>query len=717
VHSEVLEDGRTRVVWVDPFKKPSYLFALVAGNLKCHSGSYTTTSGRDVKLEIWVEPQNIDKCGHALVSLQKSMKWDEDTFGLEYDLDIYMIVAVGDFNMGAMENKGLNVFNSKFVLASPDTATDADYEGIEGVIAHEYFHNWTGNRVTCRDWFQLTLKEGLTVFRDQQFSGDMISKAVLRIQDVRGLRMAQFPEDDGPMAHPIRPESYIEMNNFYTATVYSKGAEVIRMYHTLLGAEGFRKGMDLYFERHDGEAVTCDDFRSAMADANDRDLTQFENWYTQAGTPTLEVTENFDAAAKQYSLTFEQSRGAVAGGSDFQPMHIPVRLGLLSAVDGKDLPLHGEVPEAGATEAVIELLAERTCVTFTNVEARPVPSVLRDFSAPVKLKMEESEADLAFRMAHDSDSFNRWEAGQRLMKLVLLGLIADVQAGRELALNQGLVDAYGSLLSDKQLDPALKANAMGLPAERILAQELEVVDPDAIHEARVFAIKGLARAHRELLLEIYAASKVAGPYRYAKEDMGARSLRNSCLGLLSSLISEGGGTEIGILKTHFEEADNMTDQISALATFAGKEIPERDEAMASFYGQWKHDPLVVDKWFMVQATSSHPEVFEHLLELYKHSDFTMKNPNRARALVGAFAGGNLWGFHRKDGEGYRFIADRVLEVDSLNPQVASRLVSSFNSWKRYDEGRQAHMKSQLERIVATDGISKDVFEIVSKALA
>jgi len=716
--TEVLESGLTRVVWEDPHKKPAYLFALVAGNLKCHAGDYTTTSGRKVALEIWVEPQNIEKCEHALVSLQKSMKWDEDTYGLEYDLDIYMIVAVGDFNMGAMENKGLNVFNSKFVLASPDTATDGDYEGIESVIGHEYFHNWTGNRVTCRDWFQLTLKEGLTVFRDQQFSGDMISKAVLRIQDVRGLRMGQFPEDAGPMAHPIRPESYIEMNNFYTATVYQKGAEVIRMYHTMLGEGGFRKGMDLYFERHDGSAVTCNDFRAAMADANGRDLTQFENWYTQAGTPTLKVTESFDAAQSEYTLNFEQSRGDVPGGGDFQPMLLPVRLGLLDPATGADLALHGGAPVDGATEAVIELTEARTSVTFTGIQARPVPSVLRNFSAPVRLDMEESESDLAFRMAHDSDSFNRWEAGQRLMKIVLLGLIADVQAGRELSLNEGLVSAFGAILADTDLDSALKANAMAVPAERILAQEFETIDPDAIHTARVFVMRGLAKAHQPALLEVYNASTVDGPYRYAKEDMGARSLRNTCLGLLSSLIGQGGdGDEIATLKTHYHEADNMTDQIAALAILAGKDISERDEAIADFYGQWKHDPLVIDKWFTVQAMTSHADVFQHVQDLYGHADFTMKNPNRMRSLIGAFAAGNMYGFHRKDGKAYTFVADRVIEADSLNPQIASRLVSSFNSWKRYDEGRQALIKAELERIVGTEGLSKDVFEIVSKALA
>jgi aminopeptidase N len=648
------------------------------------------------------------------------MKWDEEVFGLEYDLDIYMVVAVNDFNMGAMENKGLNVFNSKFVLASPDTATDGDYQGIEGVIAHEYFHNWTGNRVTCRDWFQLTLKEGLTVFRDQQFSADMISKALLRIEDVRGLRLGQFPEDAGPMAHPIRPESYIEMNNFYTATVYSKGAEVIRMYHTMLGADGFRKGMDLYFERHDGGAVTCDDFRAAMADANGRDLAQFERWYTQAGTPTLAVTESFDEAKSEYTLTFEQSRGPVAGQGDFEPMHMPVRLGLLDPVTGADLALHGDVPVDGATEAVIELTAERTCVTFTGISQRPVPSVLRQFSAPVKLQMVESRTDLAFRMAHDSDAVNRWEAGQRLMKDVLVELIGNVQAGEELVLDAGLDAAYGKLLADTDLDDALKASAMGIPAERALAQEFDVIDPDAIHTARAFVMQSLSRSHHAKLIELFEASKVEGPYRYDKIDMGKRSLRNSCRALACSLIGlkgEGDGDEIAMVVTQFKEADNMTDQISALATLAGKDIPERKEALVAFYHQWKHDPLVVDKWFTVQAANSHPTVVENVIELYGHPDFTMKNPNRARSLVGAFAMGNQAGFHRKDGAGYQFLADRVLEVDSLNPQIASRLVSSFNTWRRFDESRQSLMKAQLERIIATEGLSKDVFEIVSKALA
>jgi aminopeptidase N len=717
VASETLDDGRHRVVWEDPYKKPSYLFALVAGNLKCHSGTFKTMSGRKVDLEIYVEPQNIDKCEHALESLKKSMRWDEEVFGLEYDLDVYMIVAVGDFNMGAMENKGLNVFNSKFVLASPDTATDVDYEGIESVIAHEYFHNWTGNRVTCRDWFQLTLKEGLTVFRDQQFSADMLSADLKRIEDVRGLRLAQFPEDAGPMAHPIRPESYIEMNNFYTSTVYQKGAEVIRLYHTLLGAEGFRKGMDLYFERHDGSAVTCDDFRAAMADANGRDLAQFERWYTQAGTPTLAVTEAFDAAKKEYTLTFEQSRGAVPGQDVFEPMHIPVRLGLLSAKTGKDLALHGEVPEQGATEAVIELTASKTCVTFTGIDARPVPSVLRGFSAPVRLKMEVSKADLAFRMAHDSDAFNRAEAGQNLMMLVLKELVAKVQAGANLELDAELSAAYGKVLTSTDLDPAMRAAAMALPQERVLGQEYDTVDPDAIHAARVFLCRALAGAHRATLRSLYDSNKVAGEYRYAAEDMGKRSLRNASLALMACLIgTPGDGDEIALLKTHFDEATNMTDQIAGLAMLSNHDIPERKVAIDSFFDQWKHDPLVIDKWFTVQAMSSIKSVVESVNDLYGHPDFTMKNPNRARSLVGAFAAGNQWGFHRADGAGYRFLADRVIEVNSLNPQVASRLVSAFNSWRRFDGDRQALIKGELERILATEGLSNDVFEIVSKAV-
>ncbi|MDF1800326.1 MAG: aminopeptidase N [Planctomycetota bacterium] len=718
VGHEELENGHTRVTWVDPHKKPAYLFALVAGKLECHAGTFTTMSGREVKLEIWVEPQNIEKCEHALVSLQKSMKWDEEVFGLEYDLDIYMVVAVDDFNMGAMENKGLNVFNSQYVLASPATATDGDYEGIEGVIAHEYFHNWTGNRVTCRDWFQLTLKEGLTVFRDQQFSADMLSHAVQRIGDAQRLRLAQFAEDAGPMAHPIRPESYIEMNNFYTSTVYEKGAEVIRMYHTLLGAEGFRKGMDLYFERHDGQAVTCDDFRAAMADASGKDLDQFERWYTQAGTPTLTVTEAFDAAKSEYTLTFEQSRTDVPSGNPFEPMHLPVRLGLLGA-DGKDLALHGEVPEQGATEAVIELRAERTCVTFTGITARPVPSLLRNFSAPVKLVMDESKADLAFRMANDSDAFNRYEAGQRLMKQVLLALVADASAGKDLAMDAELSAAYAALVANTELDPSLKAMAMGVPAERALAQEVEVVDPDAIHAARSFVRRELAAANRDTLFELYRANEVTGAYRYHKDDIGRRSLRNSCLGLLSTLIGAegiGSGEELGTLVDHFKEADNMTDEITALAMLASCDVPERAEAMAAFHQKWKHEPLVINKWFTVQSTSSHPQVVDQVLDLFGHPDFTMKNPNRARSLVGAFAMGNHVGFHRADGAGYRFLAERVIEIHELNPQVAARLVGSFNAWRRYDQDRQTMMQGQLQRILAVDGLSKNVFEIVSKAL-
>jgi len=719
VSEETLDDGRRRVVWEDPHKKPSYLFALVAGKLKCHAGSFTTQSGREVALEIYVEPQNIDKCEHALDSLIKSMKWDEEVYGLEYDLDIYMIVAVGDFNMGAMENKGLNVFNSKFVLASPDTATDGDYEGIESVIAHEYFHNWTGNRVTCRDWFQLTLKEGLTVFRDQQFSADMLSADLMRIGGVRGLRLGQFPEDAGPMAHPIRPEQYIEMNNFYTATVYQKGAEVIRMYHTLLGAEGFRKGMDLYFERHDGSAVTCDDFRAAMADANGRDLAQFERWYTQAGTPTLKVSEAFDAGAKEYTLTFEQSRGEVPGQGEFEPMHLPVRMGLLSAKDGSDLPLHGEVPEAGATEVVLELTAAKTCVTFTGIDERPVPSLLRGFSAPVRLELEASKADLAFRMAHDSNAFNRWEAGQALMIQVLKGLIADAQAGRALELDPELADAYGKVLASPELDPAMRAAAMSIPAERVLGQEYEVVDPDAIHTARVFLCAALAKTYRRELQELYDGHAVSGPYRYDAEDMGKRSLRHASLGLIACLIGQdtGDGDEIALAKRHFDEAANMTEQVAGLAILSNHDIPERKDAMQSFYDQWKHDPLVIDKWFTVQSLASLPTVVESVVELYGHKDFTMKNPNRARSLVGAFAAGNQWGFHRADGAGYRFLADRVIEVDGLNPQVASRLVSAFNAWRRFDGDRQALVKGELERILKTEGLSNDVFEIVSKALS
>ncbi len=605
-------DGRRWVRWEDPHPKPSYLFALVAGTLEAHAGEFTTRSGRKVKLEVFVEPKDIDSAAHAYESLVRSMKWDEDVFGLECDLDNYMVVAVSDFNMGAMENKGLNIFNSKFVLARPETATDDDYEAIEEVIGHEYFHNWTGNRVTCRDWFQLTLKEGLTVYRDQRFSADMTSAPVKRIGDVRGLRVGQFREDSGPMAHPIRPESYIEMNNFYTSTVYRKGAEVVRMYASLLGTEGFRRGMDLYFERHDGQAVTCDDFRAALADANGRDLGQFERWYTQAGTPILEAEGSYDPGAQTYSLTLRQTRPAIPDQPDYEPMLMPVAVGLMDA-SGSDLALRlsGE-DSPGAETRVLELSASEQTYVFVDVAAEPVPSILRGFSAPVILRMQRSREQLAFQMAHDSDSFKRWDAGQELAQEVLLGLIDDHAAGRELTLDAAFAAAWGRILADGSLDGSLKALALALPAEMHLGSQREPVPVEGIHAARTFLRQALAQHHRSALLATYQECSPAVAYSNDKASIDRRRLRSATLSYLGIL---GGVEERALAVTQFEGADNMTDAQAALMVLADAPGAEREKALEDFHAKWKHDALVVDKWFAVQALSGAEDTLERVQAL------------------------------------------------------------------------------------------------------
>ncbi len=697
-----LPGGRHWVQWEDPFRKPSYLFALVAGDLVCHRGTFTTASGRDVALEIWVEADNADKCEHALASLQAAMKWDEDTYGLEYDLDIYMIVAVNDFNMGAMENKGLNIFNSKYVLAKPSTATDDDYEGIESVVSHEYFHNWTGNRVTCRDWFQLTLKEGLTVFRDQEFSADMTSRPVQRIKDVTRLRTAQFAEDAGPLAHPIRPESYIEMNNFYTATVYEKGAEVVRLYQTLLGREGFRKGLRRYLETHDGCAVTCDDFRRAMADANDADLTQLDRWYLQAGTPVVRAHGAWDESAGVYALTLRQSQRAFPGEPAPLPLPIPVRVGLLGA-DGKDI--------AGAARTLELTEAEQT-FTFEGVRERPVASIARGFSAPIKVEAERSHEELAFLMAHDSDPFNRWEASQDLAKHVLLGLVERVLEGESLEFDEGLVHAFQKVLSDPGLDGSMKALTLTLPSEELLAQELDVVDPDAVHRARRFAVAEIASALRDDLMGAYEQHK-RGTEAIDKVQIARRRIKNRALRYLVAL-EEPETTAMAV--EQLRTAPGMTDYEAAFMSLVDLVSPEADSAIDGFYQRWREDPLVLDKWFRMQAMSSTPAAFDRVVALSKHPDFTLANPNRARSLLYAFAAGNPVAFHRPGGEAYRFVADQILELDAINPQVAARIVSSFNQWKRYEPGRSKLMKAELERIASRPGISKDVSEIVERAL-
>jgi aminopeptidase N len=710
----LLDDGRHFATFADPFPKPSYLFAVVAGPLAAVEDRFETASGRKVQLQIFVEARNRHRCAHAMRSLQEAMRWDETTYGLECDLDEYKIVAVDDFNMGAMENKGLNVFNSKYVLADPETATDADFQGVEAVIAHEYFHNWTGNRVTCRDWFQLSLKEGLTVFRDQEFSGDMGSRAVKRIADVRLLRNGQFPEDAGPMAHPVRPESYVEINNFYTATVYNKGAEVIRMYQTLLGVDGFKRGLRLYLERHDGQAVTTDDFLAAMADANAVDLSQFRRWYSQAGTPRLEVTGRFDAAAGEYRLGVRQSCPPTPEQPDKEPFLIPLAVGLLGP-DGGDLPLQlaGEAVPGGTTRVLTVAAAEQS-FRFVNVPAAPVPSLLRGFSAPVRLDFPYGQEQLAFLFAHDSDPFNRWDAGQRLASRLLLELVAAVQAGRDPRVPELFLEAFRAALTDRSADPALLALALTLPGETELADAMTVADPGAVHAARQQLRRAVAETLAAELAATLANNSDPGPYQRTSRAIGRRSLKNLCLAYQA--MRDTAEVAAACL-ARYTAADNMTDRLAALSCLSHSGHPQREAALEDYCRRYRNDPLVLDKWFAVQAASSRDDTLDQVETLLAHPAFTMKNPNRVRALVGTFVHGNPGRFHDPGGAGYRFLADRVLELDPLNPQVAARLAGALSRWRRYDSGRQQLMHAQLERIQAHPGLSRDVGEIVAKSLA
>ncbi len=713
VESGELDDGRHYARFEDPFPKPSYLFAMVAGQLTAIDDSFVTMSGRKVSLQIFVEERNRYKCDHAMLSLKNAMRWDEEVYGLEYDLDEYKVVAVDDFNMGAMENKGLNVFNSKYVLAKPETATDADFQGIEGVIGHEYFHNWTGNRVTCRDWFQLSLKEGLTVFRDQEFSADMGSRAVKRIGEIRLLRNFQFPEDAGPMSHPVRPESYIEINNFYTATVYNKGAEVIRMYQTLLGKEGFQQGMKLYFERHDGQAVTTDDFLAAMADANGADLNQFRRWYSQSGTPVLDVEGRYDAEAKTFCLTVRQSCPDTPEQSAKQPFLVPLRIGLLGP-DGQDLPLQFVAEEkAQIGSRTLKITEAEQSFTFVNLPVAPVPSLLRDFSAPVKVDYPYDREELSFLFAKDNDAFNRWEAGQRLATDILLEMVSDIVAKRAVEVPGDFLTAFRSALQDREADPALLSLALTLPGEMELAEAMGVADPGAIHIARQVLRKTLAAALHEDFTAVLDTMQDDGLYSLTSEAIGRRSLKNLCLGYLALL-------DIPSIQQNcfdrFADADNMTDRMAALTCLVHNRLPRWEEVLAAFYHQFENDPLVVDKWFTLQATSPQAETLTEIEALMSHPAFTMRNPNRVRSLVGAFAQGNPARFHDLSGAGYAFLADRVIELDTLNPQVAARLVSPLSRWRRYDSERQGMMKVQLERIQRQDNLSTDVGEIVGKSL-
>jgi len=706
---EDLGDGRHRITWVDPHPKPCYLFALVAGDLVSVKDHYTTKSGRPVDLGIYVRRGDEDKCAHAMRSLKTSMRWDEDVFGLEYDLDVFNIAAVSDFNMGAMENKGLNVFNTKYVLAKPETATDGDYQGIESVIAHEYFHNWTGDRVTCRDWFQLSLKEGLTVYRDQEFSADQSSRAVKRIGDVRALRAAQFREDRGPLAHPVQPKSYLAIDNFYTATVYSKGAEVIRMMATIIGREAFRKGMDLYFERHDNSAVTIEDFVAAMADASGVNLDKFRTWYDQAGTPEVSVDDVYDPDSKQYRLTIRQNTKPTPGQPDKQPVVIPMAMGLLDG-NGQELEtrLAGETSSKPGTRVLLADDAETT-FTFEDVASPPVPSLFRGFSAPVKLSGISPERS-RFLAAHDTDPFVRWESGQQYATRVLLDLIPAWHRGDTLTIDSGLIEAFAETLAQSDKDPAFVAEAMYLPGEAYLADQMEVADVDAIHAVRDAARIAIGEALRDRLRATYDRYTDSGPYSIDGAAIGRRALRNACLAYLSA------GGDPSPAKHQFDTAGNMTDSLAALGVLANIDRPERVVALAAFHARWHDDPLVLDKWFSIQATSSLLDAVAHVRALSRHADFDLRNPNRIRALVGAFAGANQVRFHDPKGEGYRFVADIVIQLDPSNPQVAARMVGPLGQWRRMDVSRQALMRAELERILALPGLSTNTYEMVSKSL-
>ncbi|MBV9252354.1 MAG: aminopeptidase N [Acetobacteraceae bacterium] len=692
-------NGRHRVTWTDPHPKPCYLFALVAGDLVAVKDSFTTRSGRNVELGIWIRHGDEDRCAHAMRSLKAAMKWDEEVFGLEYDLDVFNIAAVSDFNMGAMENKGLNVFNTKYVLAKPETATDGDYQGIETVIAHEYFHNWTGNRVTCRDWFQLSLKEGLTVYRDQEFTADQGSRAVKRISDVRALRAAQFREDAGPLAHPVQPDSYIAIDNFYTATVYNKGAEVIRMMATIIGRAAFRRGMDLYFARHDNQAVRIDDFVQAMQDASAVDLERFKLWYHQAGTPELSVTDEYDAGARRYTLTLRQQTKPTPGQPVKQPLVIPVSMGLL------DSSGH----EVNSRLLLLECTEQR--FVFDDMPAAPVPSLLRGFSAPVKLSGMSGDR-LRFLAAHDTDLFVRWESGQQYATGLLLNA---VRTGGNGAAEPALLDAMRATLSlGLTGDAAFAAEALALPSETFLADQMPVADVDGIHATREATRAALGRGLWREFRDAYDALADPGPYRIDGTSIGRRALRNTCL---AYLVAADAAEAVRLAKAQFDAGRNMTDVLAALAILCNVECIERQEALAAFHAKWHEDALVLDKWFAIQGMSKLPGTLGEVRALARHSDYDLRNPNRVRALVGSFASGNPVRFHDAAGGGYRFLGDTIIALDPLNGQVAARMVSPLGQWRRVDEARQALMKAELGRILGTPKLSPNTFEMASKSLA
>ncbi|WP_205949825.1 aminopeptidase N [Pantoea stewartii] len=702
------EQGRHWVKWQDPFPKPCYLFALVAGDFDVLRDSFTTRSGRDVALEIFVDRGNLDRADWAMTSLKNSMKWDEERFGLEYDLDIFMIVAVDFFNMGAMENKGLNIFNSKYVLAKAETATDKDYLGIEAVIGHEYFHNWTGNRVTCRDWFQLSLKEGLTVFRDQEFSSDLGSRAVNRIDNVRIMRGAQFAEDASPMAHPIRPDQVIEMNNFYTLTVYEKGSEVIRMMHTLLGEENFQKGMQLYFKRHDGSAATCDDFVQAMEDASGVDLSQFRRWYSQSGTPTVTVRDDYNPELEQYTLHVTQHTPPTADQKEKLPLHIPLDIELYDG-QGKVIPLQRD---GHPVHHVLNVTEEFQTFTFDNVYFQPVPSLLREFSAPVKLDYKWSDAQLTFLMRHASNDFSRWDAAQSLLATYLRLNVARHQQGQHLSLPLHVADAFRTVLLDADSDPALTALILTLPSENEIAELFEIIDPQAIALVREALVRTLARELADEFFAVYNANQQAD-YHVDHAETGKRSLKNICLYYLAF-----GDMDLAdkLVQAQYQRANNMTDSLAALSAAVAAQLPCRDALLADYDDRWHRDGLVMDKWFMLQATSPAQNALLNVRRLLSHRSFSMGNPNRIRSLIGAFASGNPSAFHAEDGSGYRFLVEMLTDLNTRNPQVASRMIEPLIRLKRYDTRRQALMRQALEQLQGLEKLSGDLYEKITKAL-
>jgi aminopeptidase N len=713
VDSGDLPEGRHFVTWEDPFPKPCYLFALVAGDLYCQEDVFVTCTGRKIDLRIFVDYKNSDKCDYAIDSLQRSMKWDEDVYGREYDLDIFMIVAVDDFNMGAMENKGLNIFNSSCVLAKTDTATDTAYQRIEAIVAHEYFHNWSGNRVTCRDWFQLSLKEGFTVFRDSEFSADMSSRVVKRIDDVNFLRTAQFAEDAGPMSHPVRPSSYMEISNFYTLTVYEKGAELVRMFHTLLGETKFRAGSDLYFNRHDGQAVTTEDFVAAMSEVSGRDFTQFQAWYDQGGTPKVSVTSLYDAESKEYRLTFTQSCPASAGDNvsfaEKALYHIPITIGLIDE-KGQDLPL---AIAGGQTSWVFELLEETETIVFEGVENEPTPSLLRNFSAPVKLSYDYSSEQLLFLLAHDSDGFNRWEAGQTLSLRVLQELIRKYQNKEPLLLSEQFIAVFRSILRNKNLDKAMVCKLLMLPAESYLIELSDEADIDAIHHVREFVRAALSEALRSELESVYHENvSLSASLEFAA--MSQRALKNAVLSLLAA---SPNAQAILLAKQQFSSAVNMTDSHAALSVLVNSgDVLAAKEAIAAFYDKWRDDAQVLEQWFSVQSGSSSLTNLNGLSALVALPDFDITNPNKVRAVIGVFCQQNLVNFHDISGAAYEFLADYVIKLDDLNPQIASRLMMPLTKWRKFNASRQELMIAQLKRIHEKNNLSKDTREILEKSM-